>query len=541
MKKVVCLIIALVAISAFTKAQWVEQATGFTTADRGLDFVDIVNPNVVWALAYDGSGGGQTINEFTRTVNAGTLWTPGQVLGGTTYGLGCISAISDQVAWVTLYNKATQDNTCGVYKTVDGGTTWTHMTGALQGSASFPDNVHFWDANIGMCHGDVNSGYFEIYTTTDGGTTWTRVPQSNINGTVQSGEGGWTGVIDAVGVSTVMFGTNKGNIYISNDRGYHWFAKATGIVPASGGTMGVAHIAFIDTLNGLVAQGYNSAATDGDTSLQIFQTTDGGHTWAAVTYTGRAFSNWLSAVQGSASTYVTDGANPNYSESATGVTYSWNNGHAWTVMDNTLGTQFLACNWYNDSTAWAGHFNTDATTGGIWMWTGHLEQPVAAFMSPDTLIALGGTASFIDQSTGYPSTYQWTFQGGIPANSALKTPPAITYNSPGTYNVTLVVTSDYGTNTLVKTGYIHVGGVGINELSKNDLTVFPNPAKDMITVQSNGNIKKISVYNATGQLVISQVINKTRVNINTTGLSTGVYNLKAIMDDGTIIKKVVIQ
>ncbi len=493
MKKNVLLIIAFLAISAYTQAQWVEQATGFSTASRGIDFVNIVNPNVVWALAYDGTTSHQVINEFTRTVNAGTLWTPGHVLGGNTYGLGCISAISDQVAWVTLYNGVgNQDNTCGVYKTTNGGTTWTHMTGALQGSASFPDNVHFWDANSGMCHGDVNNGYFEIYTTINGGTTWTRVPQSNINATVTSGEGGWTGVIDAVGDSTVMFGTNKGNIYISNDRGFHWFGVATGIVPASGGTMGCTHIAFIDKMNGLAAQGYNAAAADGDTSLQIFQTSDGGHTWAPVTYTGRAFSNWLSAVQGSPSTYVSDGGNPNYNASATGVTYSWNTGHAWTTMDATLGTQFLACDWYNDSTAWAGHFNTDPTTGGIWMWTGHLEQPIANFMSPDTLLTLqNDTAHFFNESTGHPSTYHWTFQGGHPSSSTLKNPPAIIYNTPGAYDVTLVVTSDYGVDTLVKTGYIHIGGVGINDLNKNAVTVFPNPVKDLLTVQANSEIKEI--------------------------------------------------
>jgi photosystem II stability/assembly factor-like uncharacterized protein len=542
MKKGVLLIFAFLAISAYTKAQWVEQATGFTTPSRGINMVDIVNPNVVWALAYDGSGSNKTINEFTRTVNAGTLWTPGQVLGGNTYGLGCISAISDQVAWVTLYNGVgNQDATCGVYKTTDGGSTWTHMTGALQGSASFPDNVHFWDANSGMCHGDVNNGYFEIYTTTNGGTTWTRVPQSNINATVASGEGGWTGVIDAVGDSTVMFGTNKGKIYISNDRGFHWFGVATGIIPASSGTMGCTHIAFIDEMNGLAAQGYNAAASNGDTSLQIFQTSDGGHTWAAVNYTGRAFSNSLAAVQGSPDTYVSDGGNPNYNASATGVTYSWNGAQAWTAMDATLGTQFLACDWYNDSTAWAGHFNTDASTGGIWQWTGHLEQPVANFMSPDTLLALGGTASFVNESTGYPSTYQWSFEGGAPGSSALKTPPAITYNIPGVHNVTLVITSDYGTSTLVKTGYIHVGGVGINELNQNAVTVFPNPVKDVMTVQANTDIKEIYLYNITGQILINEVANAKKITVSTTGLSTGIYSLKAILDNGTVIKKVVIQ
>jgi PKD repeat protein len=542
MKKTFLFILAFVAITLATQAQWIEQATGFTTASRGISCVDVVSPNVVWAVAYDGSGGAAYINEFTRTTNGGNLWTPGQVLGGTTYGLGNISAVNDQIAYVSLYNgTGAQDATCGVYKTVNGGTTWTHMTGALQGSSSFADNVWFFDANNGIAHGDVNGGYFEIYTTTNGGTTWTRVPQSNINATVASGEGGWTSVIDGDKDSTVMFGTNKGKIYVSNDRGFHWFGVATGIVPATGGTMGVAHIAFLDKMHGLVAQGYNSAATSGDTTLQIFSTSDGGHTWAPVTFTGRAFSNSLAAVIGSPNTYVTHGGNPNYSASATGVTYSWDGGHTFNVMASTLGTQYLAAKWYNDSTAWSGHFNTDNVTGGIWKWQGHLEQPAANFMTPDTLLALGGTATFTNESTGYPDTFHWTFQDGTPSSSTLKNPPAITYNTPGFKNVTLVASSDYGTNTKVKTAYIYVGNVGINELNPNSVSVFPNPAKDFVTVQANTTIKEINVYSTSGQLVISNTFNAKTVNVITSGLSKGVYSLKATLDNGTINKKIVIQ
>ena len=214
MKKTLLLVVAFLAITFGSNAQWIIQNTGFTTQYRGINYISIVNSNVVWATAYDGSGGGNTINEFTRTTNGGTTWTPGQVLGGTTYGLGNISAIDDLTAWVALYSKNAQDNTCGVYKTTNGGTTWTHQN-CLQGSASFADNVWFWDANVGFAHGDVRDNYFEVYTTSNGGTTWTRVPIGNFTpSTVISGEGGWTGVMEVTGWGTALFGTNKGKIQI---------------------------------------------------------------------------------------------------------------------------------------------------------------------------------------------------------------------------------------------------------------------------------------------------------------------------------------
>jgi PKD repeat protein len=260
-----------------------------------------------------------------------------------------------------------------------------------------------------------------------------------------------------------------------------------------------------------------------------------------VTFTGRAFSNWLSAVKGSPNTYVSHGGNPNYNASATGVTYSWDGGHTWTTMDVTLGIQFLAAEWYNDSTAWSGSFNTDNTTGGIWKWTSHLVQAVADFMTPDTLLPLGKTATFTNESTGSPSTYYWTFTDGLPPTSTAQTPGPITYNVSGSHNVSLTVTNDYGTNTLVKTGYIYVGGVGINELNANTVSVIPNPVKDIMTVQANSNIKEIQVYNIAGQLVLNQTVNAKTITVNTSGLTTGIYNMKAILDNGTINKKVVIQ
>ena len=378
MKKILLSLSAILMLAMVSHAQWVEQATGFATGSRGINYIDIVDQNTVWATAYDGSGGGAYITEFTKTTNGGTLWTPGQVMTGTAYGLGNISAIDGNTAWVAVFKgTGAQDNTCGIYKTTNGGSTWTQQPGALQGSASFADNVYFWNANEGMCHGDVKDNYFEIYTTTNGGSTWTRVPQANITATVASGEGGWTGVISAVGDSTIAFGTNKGKLYISNDRGVHWKGIATGIVPA-GTNPGVNHIAFTDKNHGLVAQ---STATG---TIQIFKTSDNGNTWSPLTFTGNAFNNAVAAVPGSANTYVTTGADA--TNNMMGVTFSFDGGTTWQDMVSTIGTQYLATDWLNDSTAWAGGFNVDATSGGMFKFISVLAPVVADFSTVDTLI-----------------------------------------------------------------------------------------------------------------------------------------------------------
>jgi len=178
----------------------------------------------------------------------------------------------------------------------------------------------------------------------------------------------------------------------------------------------------------------------------------------------------------------------------------------------------------------------------MYRWIGGpLEQAVAGFSTPDTLVLLGGSSTFTNESTGSPITFLWFFQDGFPATSNLKTPPPIVWQTSGRKNVTLAVTNDFSSNTLVKTGYIYVGGVGINELRTSGITIFPNPVKNVMTIQANNEISMIQLYNITGQVVLSQEVNAKSVTINTSGLTSGVYTLKAVTGNGSVNKKIVIE
>lgn len=84
-----------------------------------------------------------------------------------------------------------------------------------------------------------------------------------------------------------------------------------------------------------------------------------------------------------------------------------------------------------------------------------LAPPIADFTANPTSIPTGSSVSFRDLSMGTQNILNWTFEGGTPANSSQKN-PVITYNNPGTYQVTLVVTNAYGSDTETKTAYITV-------------------------------------------------------------------------------------
>jgi hypothetical protein len=346
------------------RGEWTEQASGFASASRGIRYLDAVDNLTAWAIAYDGSGGGASTTDFTMTTNGGDLWLAGVVLPAGDYGLGNICGLSGTVAYASVFNQAgAQDSACGAYKTINGGSTWTQLG---HYPISFCNNVIFWNENEGVVLGDTADGYFEDYYTSNGGTTWTRVPLANYSGlAAQSGEGGWTGVVDVVG-DTVLFGTNMGNVFISHDKGHTWFGSYSG-ASTGGLNAGVNEIAFKDGTHGL-------AAHDNGATYDLFETSDGGVIWAPVSYSGTCFSTGLAYLPGTANKYVSTGGATSYS----GASYSVDGGHSWTSYDSMADVQMLSSDFVAGEIGWAGGFNTDDVTGGMFK---HLpsENPKPAF------------------------------------------------------------------------------------------------------------------------------------------------------------------
>lgn len=80
--------------------------------------------------------------------------------------------------------------------------------------------------------------------------------------------------------------------------------------------------------------------------------------------------------------------------------------------------------------------------------------PTTDFSAPTT-VCEGTTAQFSDISTCNPTSWSWSFPGGVPATSTAQN-PVVSYATAGTYDVTLTTTNAFGTDTEVKNGYITV-------------------------------------------------------------------------------------
>ena len=81
----------------------------------------------------------------------------------------------------------------------------------------------------------------------------------------------------------------------------------------------------------------------------------------------------------------------------------------------------------------------------------------ADFVASTTNVSLDQSISFTDTSEGMATSWSWTFEGATPSTSTEQNPTGITYNTPGDYDVTLIVTGPTGNiDTVTKVDYIHV-------------------------------------------------------------------------------------
>lgn len=332
---------------------WTVKATTFANASRGVNSISIVDANNVWVKAYDGvTTTNQTLKEYARSSDGGNTWVSGIMnlgIGTAGLGIGNICAISGTTAWVSAFPAT--GNLGGIFKTTDGGTTWTKQSTALfnTGTDSFTNLVHFFDTNNGVCQGDPASGYFEIYTTSNGGTNWIRVPSANIPAPLP-GEYGYTNNFEVAG-GTIWFGTNKGRLFKSTNMGSTWTVSqspSTDLGAASGG----ANYTFKDANNGLLLK------DDGN----LYKSIDGGVTWTAQSFTGPIFTGDITYIPGTSKVVCTGS-----STGTSGSAYSLDNGLNWVGID---AIQHLQVEFLNESIGFSGGFNTNATTGGIFKYTG---------------------------------------------------------------------------------------------------------------------------------------------------------------------------
>src|SRR5258708_3669532 len=233
---------------------------------NGLIAISPVNPRVVWA-----SGRGGT---FTVTTDGGDTWKAGVVPGADTLQFRDVQGVSATVAYLLSIGNGTDSR---IYKTVDGGSTWT-MQFQNQNPAAFYDCFAFWTQKRGIAHSDSVNGVFPDLRTTDG-KTWQDI-SGNMppalpgeasfasSGTCVATQGARNAWI-TTGASTTA------RVLATRDQGDTWNAYDTPLL--SSPSAGAFTVAFRDPWHGIVGGG---DLDPGDpNNAKTATSIDGGVTW----------------------------------------------------------------------------------------------------------------------------------------------------------------------------------------------------------------------------------------------------------------------
>lgn len=82
-------------------------------------------------------------------------------------------------------------------------------------------------------------------------------------------------------------------------------------------------------------------------------------------------------------------------------------------------------------------------------------------------------------------------------------------------------------------------GITTNENKVSNLSLFPNPAQDLLTLSSTEDVMMVSLYNAQGQRVAHHTLGSSSGVIDISALSIGVYTLRATTRASSFVRNVV--
>lgn len=169
--------------------------------------------------------------------------------------------------------------------------------------------------------------------------------------------------------------------------------------------------------------------------------------------------------------------------------------------------------------------------------------PVADFYTWSRDLNQYGAAEFHDNSSYLPQSWEWTFEGGIPAISSSQN-PTVQYINPGSYAVTLKVTNQHGEDQITKMCYVNVEeSVTIDEKTESaGFVVFPNPFSDYVNLKIQDpaiTSVKVEIQDNLGRTVfqVNGEVNDLS-EIDLSGLKKGIYLMRIELNNSIFTQKI---
>ncbi|GGG64846.1 GEVED domain-containing protein [Epilithonimonas arachidiradicis] len=204
----------------------------------------------------------------------------------------------------------------------------------------------------------------------------------------------------------------------------------------------------------------------------------------------------------------------------------------------------------NNSTATAGYEDFTAVTGNV--EAGSTYTFTASFTGTSydadqvtVWIDLNNDKDFNDAGEQVLVTAikksPWTGSITIPASATIGTTRMrvrLNDTSSSSSNTTPCGTSTFGQ---VEDYTLNIGQLAVNDVSKNGIKAYPNPVKDIFTIEAQGKIKSVKVFDVTGKQLLTKDLNEATSKIDFTKFNSGVYVVTTTMEDGSTTSTKVIK
>jgi photosystem II stability/assembly factor-like uncharacterized protein len=245
--------------ASFFLFQTADSQNGWTVHGSNINSISCikaVDQNVAWIAGFQGG--------VSLTTDGGSTWTRAESLAVGGGGLFNIDALSATIAFVTTTTFGGTPDTTYIYRTTNGGTSWSQVYSQVGG---FVDDIHMFDSTNGIAQGDPIDTTWTVLRTTDGGQTWTHLPHEP---TSMPGEfGSLYNCLFVLDSAYIWFTSSSNRVYRSTDGGDTWSFST---LPTNYGLS-----VWFNSLNlGLVTSDRTTGA----------RSTDGGATWNSIPFVG---------------------------------------------------------------------------------------------------------------------------------------------------------------------------------------------------------------------------------------------------------------
>ena len=243
--------------------------------DQRFFAISPVNDRVVWASAAGGT--------FTVTTNGGDTWRSRVVPGAEALQFRDVHGVSEKVAYLLSAGEGSANR---IYKTKDGGDTWTLEFQAGADPRFFYDCFDFWSPDRGITFADGVDGRFPVIRTKNG-KTWQDIGDQLP--AAQPGEAGFAAsgtCITTQAGNRAWIGTGggaKARILSTTDGGDSWSSHDVAGIVQGTSVSGVVSVDFRDRFHGILGGG--DILDTPTPQANVARSADGGETWEATTPT----------------------------------------------------------------------------------------------------------------------------------------------------------------------------------------------------------------------------------------------------------------